>query len=256
MRRPVLIAALLAALLPGAAAAQTAAPAWSGAVVTLGGGPKLQPEWEGSKNYLIAPFPIVSLRFSVNPFTGEPTSDLGFGVAPAFRYLDSRSGGVDKRLRGTERVDAALEVGAVVDYTLPYARAFVELRQGFGGHDGIVGDLGVEGILRPAPGVKVSVGPRLSFADDDYMDTYFSVSPKVAGRTNFSRYEADAGIKSYGAGARIDWDFNPHWLVRLDGTWNRLTGDAAKSPIVRRAGDRDQFTLGLGAAYRFGIDGK
>jgi outer membrane protein len=261
MRRAALIAALAAtvstALLPTGALAQSAFPApGDDAVLTLGGGPKLQPKYEGAKNYMFAPFPIISLRFMVNPFTGQPSSEFGFGVAPAFRFLDERSGSVDRRLRGTDKIGIAVETGLTVDYTTPFARGFVEVRQGFGGHSGQVADLGLDGILRPAPGVKLSLGPRISFASADYMDTYFTIDRKAAARSRFNRFEADAGLKSWGAGGRIDWDLTPQWLIRLDGTWNRMAGDAGRSPIVRNGGDRDQFTVGLGAAYRFGLDYK
>lgn len=252
MRRAVLAA--LAFLAPAAAAAQTLPAPGDDVIVTLGLGPKVQPEYEGAKSYMLSPFPIVGLRFMVNPFTGQPASEYGLGFAPAFRFLGERDKSVDKRLAGLNSVDMAFEAGVTVDYTVPFARAFVEVRQGFGGHQGQVVDLGAEGIFRPAPGLKISVGPRLSFASDDYMSTYFGVTKKEAGKSKFSAFDADGGFRSWGAAARADYEWSPNWLLRADASWNRLAGDAGRSPIVRKGGSADQFTFGIGVAYRFGVD--
>lgn len=248
--RPAIAVALAA--LPVPALAQTAPG--DDVVVTLGAGPMLQPNYEGSKSYLVSPFPIVGMKFMLNPITGQPGSDTGLGFAPSFRYLGERNRGVDKVLRGLKPVDASLEVGVAVDYTADLWRAYVEVRQGFGGHSGQVGDVGLQAILRPMPGTKISVGPKLSFATEDYFDTYFSVTRREALRSRYSRFDADAGLRAYGATIRADYDLTPQWLLRLDGSWMRLAGDAGRSPIVRKGGAVDQFTLGLGAAYRFGVD--
>lgn len=252
-----LLAATVLASAAPASAQQAAFPSPADdVIVTLGGGVRLQPEFEGSGRYEASPFPIIGLRFMVNPFTGEPTSEFGFGIAPAFRFIGERNAGVDSRLGGLNRIDAAFEAGLNLSYTTSYARGFLEIRQGSGGHDGMLFDVGADAIFLPAPGLKVAVGPRLSFATDDYMSTYFSVSAAEAGASvvGLPAYDAGGGLRSFGAAIRADYDLTPQWLLRFDAAWNRLAGDAGDSPIVTRIGDRDQFTVGIGAAYRFGID--
>lgn len=263
MRRCV-IATVSAALLamPGAAAAQSAFPAGGNdMVVTLGGGLRVQPEFEGSKAYQVVPFPMIGLRFTVNPFTGEPISEFGFGVAPAFRFVGKREVGVGTDLFGLKPIDAALEAGLRLEYSWAFGRAFFELRQGFGGHHGQIADIGADAISDPLPGVKLSVGPRVSFASDDFMDTYFSVSAAQATANQaaggaLTAYNAEGGLRSFGLGGRIDYELTPQWLLRFEGAWNRLAGDAGNSPIVKKAGDANQFSVGFGAAYRFGLDKK
>ena len=44
-----------------------------------------------------------------------------------------------------------------------------------------------------------------------------------------------------------------HWGVFGYARYERLIGDAAKSPIVRRFGSRDQLSAGLGLSYTFTI---
>lgn len=261
LRRSALAFALLAgtALAPAQAADVGAAPrdplAGPGidAIVTLGLGAKLQPAYDGANRYVASPWPIVGLKFLRSPFTGQETSDTGFGFRPTFRFLDERKGTGD--LAGLNRVKSAYEVGAQIDYTDTYWRAYVEFRQGFGGHTGQLYDVGAEGIFRPAPAWRIALGPKLSFASSEYMRTYFGVTgaESVASGGKFAAYNPSGGIRAAGVTAQATYAFDKNWLIRADAGYDRLVGDAASSPIVKRAGDVNQFTVGLGVAYRFGI---
>ena len=223
------------------------------AIVTLGGGVRVAPAWDGSSRYVASPMPIIGLKFLRSPLTGQPTSDTGFGIRPTFRFLDERKGTGD--LAGLNKVSNAYEIGAQVDYTDTYWRAYVELRQGFGGHHGLLGDIGAEAIVRPMPGLKLAVGPRVSLASSEYMTRYFGVTPAetVASGGKFATFTPSAGFRAVGVTAQATYDITPNWIARADVGYDRLVGDAAKSPIVKQAGDANQFSVGLGVAYRFGI---
>jgi outer membrane protein len=223
------------------------------AIVTLGGGARVQPSFDGASTYLLSPMPIVSLKFLRSPFTGQPTSDTGFGFFPSFRFYGERKG-VGK-LAGLNTVSAAAEAGFGVDYTDTYWRAFVEVRQGFGGEHGQTADLGLDGIFRPIDRLKLAAGPRLSLASTDYMRTYFGVTAAetVASGGKFGTFRPGGGVRGVGLGGTATYDIDPHWVVEANAGWTHLVGDAASSPIVRQAGSREQFTVGLGVAYRFGV---
>lgn len=261
MRR-LALAACLAALPIAAEAADRAgkmsaspyiAPGYD-VMVTLGAGAQLRPEYEGANSYDVGPMPIFGLTFKVNPFTGQASSDTGFGIRPAFRYIAKRDGSGE--LAGLDDVDAAFELGLNLSWTEQMWRVFVEGRQGFGGHSGQIFDLGADAILRPYAGVTASFGPRVSFATGDYVETYFDVTAaeSAASGGRFAAYSGDAGLKSYGVGGRIDYELTPEWLVRLDASYSRLASDLADSPIVRETGSPNQFTVGLGVAYKFGFN--
>lgn len=260
MRRFCLAACLVAAPAVALAADPAAKPTTSylapgyDLMVTLGAGAEYRPDYEGSDNYSVGVMPIVGLKFRTNPLTGQPTSDTGFGIAPAFRYLAKRDNH-DERA-GLDEIDAAFELGLKLSWTEETWRVFVEGRQGMGGHSGQVFDLGADVILRPTLGVTASIGPRLSFATSDYVETYFDVSAaeSAASGGRFAAYSADAGLKSYGVGARVDYELTPQWLIRMDASYTRLADDLANSPVVKQIGSADQFSIGLGAAYRFGIN--
>ncbi len=223
------------------------------AIVTLGGGARIQPTFDGASSYMLSPMPIVSLKFLRSPFTGQPTSDTGFGIFPSFRFMDERKG-VGK-LNGLNNVAATFEGGVGFDYTDTYFRAFVEIRQGFGGEHGQTADLGLDGIFRPIDRLKLSAGPRLSLASDDYMRTYFGVTAAetVTSAGKFNTFRPNGGVRGVGLGGAAVYTIDPHWEVQANAGWTHLVGDAASSPIVKKAGSAEQFTVGLGVAYKFGV---
>lgn len=252
MRIP-LLAALLTTALATPVFAQTVPAAGDDAIVTLGGGGRVAPAWDGAKGYLLSPMPIIGLKFLRSPFTGQPTSDTGFGIRPTFRYVSQREFGPASPLFGVAKVDAAFEAGLAVDYTDTWFRAFVEVRQGFGGHTGQFVELGLDGIVHPTRQLTIAAGPRVSFASSEYMRSYFGLSAADSLATGIARYDPKGGYRGAGLGGVATYEIDPHWLVRADAAWTHLGDEAARSPIVKAAGNRDQFTVGLGVAYRFGV---
>lgn len=253
--RPLRLAAL-AALAAPLFAAPTAAHAGPGddLVVTLGGGGMVAPDWDGSSKYVFSPMPIVGVRFLRSPFTGAPTTDTGFGIAPSFRYLSKRSFGAGSALAGLPEVAGAFEAGLTVDYTDTNFRAFATLRQGMGGHHGQVAELGVDAILHPMPQLTLEAGPRVSFASADYMRTYWGVSPAVSAATGVAAYDPGGGYRGAGLGAKATWQIDPRWFVQAKAEWTHLADAAARSPVIAAEGRRDQFAVGLGVAWKFGVD--
>jgi len=250
---------LAAALLAGPALADDAAPVAPDnridLVFEIGAGAGVQPAYEGSDTYIVSPQPIVSLGLidipGVVSFGGGPAS--GFAVKPSFKIRGERSEDDDARLEGLPEIDAAYEVGAEVSYRLDGLRPYLALRRGFGGHEGFVGAVGLEGIVEPAERVTLSAGPRATFADDEYMDTYFGISPEAAAASavGLAPFDPDAGLKSVGIGAELRYEFAKDWFLNMDAAYDHLVGDAARSPIVEEAG---QFSAGAGLSRRFSLD--
>lgn len=255
LRLATLAATLIAApgLLGPAAAQQVPAPG-DDVVVTLGGGAKFSPDWDGSKSYVLSPWPIIGLKFLRSPFTGAPSSDTGFGIAPSFRLLSKRSFDAASPLAGLPEVATAFEAGLTVDYTDTNFRAFVTARQGMGGHHGQIAELGVDAILHPMDKLTLAAGPRVSFASADYMRTYYGVSTATSVATGVAAYDPGAGYRGAGLGATATYDIDPRWFVKAEASWTHLSDAIARSPVIKAEGNRDQFSVGLGVAWRFGVN--
>lgn len=223
-------------------------------VMTVGGGLNVSPDWEGSKTYVLSPWPIVGLKFLRSPLTGQPSSDTGFGIAPSFRYLSKRTFGGASVLAGLPDVPQAFEAGLTVDYTDTNFRAFASLRQGMGGHHGQIAELGVDAIVHPMDKLTIAAGPRLSFASADYMRTYYGVSPVAALATGIPAYDPGAGYRGAGLGATVTWDIDKRWFVKSEASWTHLSDAIARSPIIKADGARDQFSISAGVGWRFAVD--
>lgn len=242
-----LAAATALALAPLAASAQTADG--PGLAFTLGAGVEAVPDYFGSDVVTAGPgfsfdLGYVSLggfSFGSRDFDAVPES-LGF--RGSFRYVPERSGeDFEGPGRLGEEVDAAFEIGGGVRYSQPWWEAFAVARQGFGGHDGVVGEVGMDLIARPAERLILRGGPRLFYGDDSYADTYFS---STAG----TGFEASGGLLSSGLEVGAEYRLTEAWGLAASVRYERLRGDAADSPITR---EDEQVSASLLVTRRFDI---
>jgi outer membrane protein len=99
----------------------------------------------------------------------------------------------------------------------------------------------------------LSAGPQVTWADDNYTQTYFGLTPAQAASAvlPYAPYAADGGVKDYGLGAMVMVPLDEQWTVTGLLSVSRLTGDAADSPIVAVHGSETQFTAGVFVGYRF-----
>lgn len=232
-------------------------------IIELGVGAKIQPRYEGADEYIVSPFPIISLDYLNIPGLLEiGGSDRvgGLSIGPSFRFIDERDPDDDPDLFGTRSLDRTYEVGLRVGYEIALDPVYgIELygegRYAFGEAEGFVGGLGIDAIARPTNRLELKLGPRTSFASSDYMDTYFSVTSaeSLLSGGRLDAFEADAGFKTVGLLASARYEFRPNWFLNTEFGYDRLIGDAGDSPIVD-AGSEDQFFAGFGLSRRFSFD--
>ncbi|MEM7566027.1 MAG: MipA/OmpV family protein [Pseudomonadota bacterium] len=220
-------------------------------IIELGLRGAAKPAFEGSDEILFAVAPLVKLEYLDLPglitIGGGPKR--AFSFRPSFNIIGEREG--DDIARGLSDVDTAVEVGFGASYRVGAFRAVGEVRRGFGGHDGVVGEAGVDVVLEPNSEFSVSFGPRASFASDSYADTYFTVAPDDAAASGLPVFDADGGLKGLGVAAEARYAVNEDWTVYADASWTRLVEDAADSPITQ---NEDQFEVGIGLTRKFRFD--
>jgi outer membrane protein len=261
----------LAALVSGcvAAAAQdvrVVKPIWAPGqtgdwTVTLGVEGRMVPTYEGSNRYTVVPLPLFDLRRAGTPYRFRSPRD-GFGFAildsgrfragPSFKVRLPRRESADSDLNGLGNVDFTLEAGAFAEYWfMPWLRGRAEIRQGFGGHHGVVGDLLADVVMPVGPQLTFSGGPRMTLSTDKAVSPYFSVDANQSAASGLPVYSAGGGVYSYGAGAQARYQWSPQWATHVFVEYARLAGDAANSPITIQRGSRDQVQVGIGASYSF-----
>lgn len=256
MRRPfaaLLIAAAAISAAPFAHAQTTDAGKDDSLRLSIGGGAIYAPIYLGSDNYEADPIPLFDLRYA-DRFFLSTRDGLGANLAPrgsnwragpVLKYRMARDQDDDAALRGMGDVDAAGEAGGYVHYDLRPFTLGAELRQGFGGHEGAIGDLFVNWSTKLSDSLMLTVGPKATLASRDFTETYFGVTPAQAARTGYRAYAPDGAFMSYGLGASLRYRVNDYLSLGGFAGIDRIAGDAADSPLVEQAGSATQARLGL-----------
>jgi outer membrane scaffolding protein for murein synthesis (MipA/OmpV family) len=266
-----LAAALAALVAQGARAAdagQPAAPAPEGWIITVTGNISISPEWDGAKTYGVVPYPTFSFRRADAPPAVWSAPDDGvdyaltesrvFNFGPVVRYHSGRYRGADPtKLFGIHDVPWTLEPGFFAEYwAIPDTlRARVELRHGLGADYGFIADVAADYVVH-VDRSTFALGPRLGLGDGVYMRKQFGVTALDAlWNGNVTPYKPQGGVRSVGAAASYTYDFSKTWSATAYGGYDRLIGEAARSPLVKNLGSPDQFRAGLTLSYAFGFKG-
>ena len=217
------------------------------------------PDFEGAKDLMFQVSPIVSLgkagpeaRFtSRNDGISFSLYDNGLLRAGATgKIIFERDS--DDELDGLDPVRFGAEIGGFAEiYPTDWLRVRGEVRQGIRSHSGVVADVAIDAFQDITPSVRVSGGPRISFASADYFESYYGVNATESAKSGLSEYDPDGGIKSIGIGGAYDWKATEKLTTSVFSEYSRLLGSAADSSLVEERGSPNQFTIGVSAAYRF-----
>jgi MipA family protein len=244
-------------------------PAWSAAHaqdsrdirVRVGAGAQLRPMYVGSDDTNVSPVFHVNIARGANQFAfSAPDDSPGIALTASHGLSFGVAGNLDDR-RNSSDVGAAVhdlkrtfEAGAFVQYEWHDSfRIRGELLKGIGGHEGVLGTISADKIWREGDRYVISVGPRVLFADGRYQRAYFGVSPEDSVTSGLAKYRPSSGIYAVAAAAGVTYALNDRWGLFGFGRYERLVGDAAKSPIVREFGSRNQLFGGGGVNYTFTI---
>ncbi|MBX3561109.1 MAG: MipA/OmpV family protein [Sphingomonas sp.] len=247
-----------------------AGPAWAqdrdeekpGWIVTVGGGAQVFPGYPGADGVDVFPLPILGLRREGRPMAFEaPDQGWGFGLLGSDSPFDFGPAMQFQNKRRDRDVGAPVgEVGFTVEaggfaqaFVTPNLRLRVEGRRGIGGHDGWVGDISADFVIRDDDNMIFSIGPRARIADGGYHRAYFGVTPAAATATGLPEYRPGGGFYAIGASAGLTRRLSREWGIYAYAGYDRLIGDAADSPLVRTFGSRDQFSGGIGLFYEFTV---
>jgi len=231
--------------------------------VTAGVGGEYAPDFEGAKRSMLSPVPIFAIHRAgaADQFRG-PRDDpsialLDFGdlrAGPVAKLVPARKANNFTELNGLGDVNTAYEVGGFVEYfPVDWLRTRVEVRQGFGGQNGVTADFSADIIVPLIERLTLSAGPRFTWESTGATAPYFGITAVQALASGLPAFTAKGGAHSVGAGTQVSYRVTPQWEVHSYVEYQRLLGDAAASPLVRLRGSRDQTTVGVGVSYSFDV---
>lgn len=239
----------------------------AGTVFTIGGYGLIKPEYDGASDSTFGFKPIIGWRRpgarewldlpnDGTEFSLFETDNFRIGPVASFRFQSQSDNQLSRGFSEIGGFEASAEVGAFVEYwPLPSLRTRVEVRNAIFGAEGIVADLSADAVLRPAARWMLTAGPRLTLADQNYMDSYYGINASEAAATGLSQFKADAGVRSVGAGIGLRYQLTDNLTTLGFIEYKRLVASAADSPLIDVRGDADQVTAGVGFAYSFGVQG-
>jgi outer membrane protein len=230
--------------------------------VRVGAGAQLQPEFKGADDTEWAPLFDLDIARGSNPFRFEAPDDSfglrlissnGFSAGPAANIESSRKNSDVGAAVG--KVKTTIEAGAFAQYELgENFRLRGEVLKGLGGHRGLVGALGADYIARDGDNYVFSIGPRVLISNGRYQRAYFGVDSEAALATGLPVYRPDGGVHAVAATSGLSYQFGPQFGMFGYARYERLVGDAGKSPIIKEFGSRNQFSGGLGLSYTFTVE--
>lgn len=235
---------------------------------TIGLGAGVAPDYEGSDDY--GPVPVWLLRAQnlYHPATYVDISGLklnsnllphdNFRLGLSGEYAVKRSDVEDDSVDSLGSTDSGVMIGIMGGYDFDVTP------------DGILG-LELDARFDPSGDVGGLVSARVKFrspidsakkwifdaraettyANDDYMENYFGISPADLGGSNLTAFDADAGFKDVTLGAGITYMITQNWSVSGLAAYKRLIEDAEDSPVTDDAGDPNQLFAGIRGNFRF-----
>ena len=239
---------------------------------TLGAGAIYMPAFVGSKDYQTMAFPNIKMEYK-GRFFASLFEGVGYNIiynerwhaGPIMKYNLGRTEGDDNplriagkktnTLRGLGDVHATLELGGFVEYNFKPFSYKLELRQGVGGHKGLIVETGLNYIgftKRLGKPIMYSFGPHAIFADSNYNNAYFGINQTQSANSGLAKYNAGSGLVSYGIEGFAVISVSKSISVGVFGGYDRLGSVATDSPLIRERGNENQFMGGLRTTYEFG----
>jgi outer membrane protein len=230
--------------------------------IRAGLGAQVRPEFIGGDKREIAPLFDIDIARGNDLFKFEaPDDNFAIALVSSDRFSAGPAANIEGSRKNSDvgapvgKVKTSIEVGAFAEYRpSDKFRVRGDLLKGVTGNKGIVGSIGADYIAREGDNYVISAGPRLLLSDARYQRAYFGVDPAAALASGLPIYRPKGGVHAVGLASGLSYQFDPRFGLFGYARYERLVGDAARSPIVRAYGSHNQMSAGLGLSYTFTIN--
>lgn len=220
--------------------------------ISLGLGLAAAPVYEGSTHYLAAPIPVVAISWRDTVSLGieglsfyHKTGAFRYGVGLTYdqgrkdngKNIFGMSSG-DHRLEGLGDIKAAMGLKAFASYDLhplqqiPLIVLDASVTKLLGSsNDGVLVQGGLAMPFQLGQDWRLTPKISTTWANNQYMEDYFGITPEQAARSQFSTYKAKASMKDASIGLNVTYSITGNWFVTGDGRGKILLNGAASSPV-------------------------
>lgn len=257
-------AAALFSLAALPAFAQGPEPALGDWRVVVGGMGFAAPSYEGSDRTKARAFPLVEVVWRDTVFVDsrrglganlitvrDPNGRGAFRAGPLVNWRFGRDQDDDSDLRGMGDIEGGADLGAFALYEFgPFVLDTIGRKNVSRSELGATIEVSARYRFALWERTRFAVGPLVTWADQDYMRSYFGVTAVQARATGLSGHSPSSGFKDVGLTGSIIHPLGNGWSVVGLTTYSRLLGGAADSPLVKQRGSANQYRVGLGISYR------
>ena len=246
-------------------------PVDNGWSLFVGGGGFYAPTYSGDDDYALSAVPFLRVtkgdRFfasiqegagyaviNADGFKAGPLLTLDFGRDEDGSSPFRVSGDKSLDLVGLGNISTTLALGGFADYKVGDIKFKAKAGKALGSHEGLSGEIGIDytkTIRGGGPPLIVAFGPQIKLADSKYMQAFYGITAGQAAASSLSAFDASGGIVSYGVGGSALMPLTQKMSINVFGSYDRLAGDAADSPLVVQRGSADQVFIGSAVAYKF-----
>jgi MipA family protein len=229
--------------------------------VVLGAGAINLPRYPGSRDDYTRGLPAVSINYDRYFIGGAPggggpaglgaylvrTEHWAVGLTVGGDARKPRRASDDPILHGWGDIPATVRGGMFATYSIEWLSIRGSVSEA-GHHEGVIASLGAEAQLHPTPRLTLSVGPKVTWTDEQYAMTFFGIDAAQSEIAGVPPYRARAGLNMVSAEAGARYALTRNWSVAANVSYGRLQGDAANSPVTT---DKTQRVISAFVLYRF-----
>jgi outer membrane protein len=163
-------------------------------------------------------------------FSKDPMLQYGLGLGLDLGRKESATGA----LAGMGSIDAKVEYGAFLNYAPDrHWRLSSLLRYGSGDTgQGVTANFGANYAMDIAPKWRLDLGVSTTWANSQYMQSYFGVNATQSQQSGHAEYSPAAGLRDVSSSLNLSYQVTPKISVSGGLRASRLVGDARNSPIV------------------------
>jgi outer membrane scaffolding protein for murein synthesis (MipA/OmpV family) len=227
---------------------------------SLGFGVGVTPDYEGSEDNQTIPMLMLSGRYDSGrsfALTGPKLKvDLlpnrNYSLGPIVNYNMGRSDVDNSQVDALKDIDGTLEAGVIggINYN-NWAFGLELLKDILDEHGGMKVQVSTGYRWQATEQLSILPGISFTYADEDYMQTFFGVNSSNRGSSALPDYSADSGLKDVGTRILANYTARGNWGLSTILSYTVLLNDAKDSPIVDGQGDDKQMFFGVMATYRW-----
>lgn len=222
-------------------------------------------QWHGSKERIVGVVPGARVELSQGRFLEWYGPYLGVNLirnssweaGPVLNFRFGRQDVDDPVVATLPEIATGLEAGAYIGWHYWNTEGFIyRLRWGIMAITKIAGQTAGTNInpyvsfwVPLTPKVFIGFGGGLSWADDNFMDLFFSVTESGATASGLPVYDATSDLRQYYLWPALLWRMADSWMLGSGVFYQQLQNSASDSPIIKERGTPQQWTYGLGLGY-------